>query len=390
MKEKTGESIMRNRLSTQKLFCSVLGAILAAMLFAGAATATPVETDFSRIFSDAVTGDNEFTDSSGTHYWYVNTEADSYEEDVYERPTAQNYEYVKADGVVGNDSEMQAGSTYSAAGFSDPTYFGYLDIVNGLYGYDDTYMYFGIELYSIDKVGNDGSHTSDFGESSFYNIRFSSNQNGAGGLMLSSQAAADLDDPGKEWYQKWETQKSFGYHDANSDVGGPDGITATDENPGSMDGFEDIIIADGQGDNGSKHDILWVRYDPAEGDSGPVVSFALDYRLFNELFDLEALDPLNPEEMAYHIVYEANRGTKDNENYLWNDKWSPTEAGSPYTPLNEPQNVYELDTLRGFSGAPAPVPEPATLILFGAGLIGLAGAGRKQLRGLSLAQRIGR
>lgn len=52
--------------------------------------------------------------------------------------------------------------------------------------------------------------------------------------------------------------------------------------------------------------------------------------------------------------FEANRGTKDNQNYLWNDKYSLLEGGDPYNPLNEPQNIYELDTLRGQTAIPAP------------------------------------
>ena len=319
------------------------------------ARAAPTTPTYIVKFNDAVTGDNEFK-SVNTHYWFVNTGADSYQNDVYERPTIQNYEKVTATEKVGSDSELMVGNSYSATGSSDPTYFGYLDIVKGYAGYDSKYMYFGIELFSIDKVGDNGNHTSDFGESSYYRIRISEDPEGAGGLMLSGEAAADYQ---KSQYAGWNKEKASGYLDTNRDVGGPGGITVTNENPGSMNGFENKEISDGQLVGGSKADVLWTRY-ATSSEGRPVVEFAFDYITFNNHFSQYSLNPLDIQD----LVFEANRGTKDNQNYLWNDKWKLSEAGTPYDPDNEPQNVYELDTLRGGCIIPA----PGAIVLGGIGV----------------------
>ncbi len=350
-------------LISMKVSKSLILGLCALVLMSGLAISNPV---YYSSYGDAVTGDNQFTTSDGKNHWFVNTGADSYANDSYERPTIQNYENHTATGVIGSDSELVAGNAYYATDSSDPAYFGYLDIVEGRYGYDATNMYFAIELYSEQNVGDDGSTDSDFGESSYYNIRIGTDANGSGGLMLQAEAAADFQ---KTEFQSFNTEKTFGYLDTNGDIAGPGGITVTNENPGSMNGFEDKIISDGKLDGQT---VLSARKITSTG--RPVVEFQFNYDLFNDAFPDYEITP----DILQFLEFTAVRGTKDNANYLWNDKYSLNEAGTPYDDTaGEPQNVYELDTLRaGFSGPPpiTAVPEPTTIALLGIGLVGLAGA----------------
>ncbi len=323
-----------------------------------------ITPSYSRTFEDAVTGDNEFEyndDGTTRHAWFINTGADSYANDFYERPTVQDYRNLTVTDAVGNDSELVVGDTYSATGFSDPAYFGYLDIVRGKFGYDNQYMYFATELYSDEEVGNDGDGGSKFGDSSYYSIRFSEDPDGAGGLLLSQE-------DGTAMASSWQAEKTFAYYDEDGGVGGPGGITTPNEGLGAEPGYETVVAQDGKAkDASSDPEILWVRRIAGPGPDGPpIVEFAFDYAEFNHLFPSFAIDPA---ELLF-LDYEAERGLKGQANYLWNDQYSFSQAGTPYDPSNEPQNIYELDTLR--SG----IPEPATMTLLAMG--GLAMLMRKR------------
>ncbi len=341
----------------------------AAFLLPQVAVANSVYPVYSSFFGDAVTGDNEFTADDGLHHWFINTGADSYANDFYERPVIQNFKNHTATGLIGNDSELVQSNTYYATDTSSPAYFGYLDIVQGRYGFDSPYMFFAIELYSEEKVGANGIATSDFGEGAFYNIRISPDENGAGGLMLQAEAAADFQ---TTEYQIFNPLKTFGYLDTDRDVGGTGGITAVNENSGGMTGFEDEEIADGKL-SGTQNVVLEARMitDPVSG--RPVVEFKFDYLGFNTAFTDYAI---TPDTLQYLEFTTVRGGPQDEQNYLWNDKYNIGEAGTPYFDGSPPQNLYELDTLRG---TPAVVPVPGTILLLGSGIIGLLGV-RKKLR----------
>ncbi|MEM9417423.1 MAG: PEP-CTERM sorting domain-containing protein [Planctomycetota bacterium] len=301
---------------------------------------------YSLTVGDAITGDNEFT-ANGGQRWNVDSGADNYFEDFYERPTAQTYENRNkpGEGIVAAANE----------------YFGYLDIKEGKYGYDDDYMYFQITLNTGVRKTDDGTvDGGSFGSGTFYGIRLSGDPDGADGLLLR------VDGSSKElWGNTFDSKSAEGYFDADGDIGGPGGITTVNENPGSMTGYEATRIeSDGglSGDTDTK--VLFSRIiGPVDGQNidesvMPVVEIAFAYKLFNQEFANAAVDPAN----LQYLEFEADRGLKDNANYLWNDKYSFSEAGTPYDSNNSPQNVYELDTVRL-------IPEPGSAVL----LLGLAG-----------------
>ncbi len=134
---------------------------------------------------------------------------------------------------------------------------------------------------------------------------------------------------------------------------------------GSDPGYETVIIADGKAkdvNSGGEPDLLWARR-TTSAEGRPVVEFALDYVTLNSLDFIDSPDLEILTTDIEYLVYDATRGLKGQGNYLWNDKYSLGEAGSPYTPSNEPENIYELDTLF--------VPEPSTLGLIGLGVLAL-------------------
>ncbi|MEX2142200.1 MAG: hypothetical protein WD894_23230 [Pirellulales bacterium] len=350
---------------------SLASSVSCAFAFMAALSATVSSAGvYSQHFHDAITGDNEFI-TSGEHAWFVNTGADSYANDEYERPTVQTYKNSTINSRIGTDSELAAlGSSVVAAHSSDPTYFEYLDITRGFYGFDGKYIYLAIELYGDEKVGNNGTRTQDFGESTYYRVRISSqDSDGASGLMVSAEAAADFQKPE---FMNFNSQKAMAYLDINRDVGGPGGVTVVNENPGAMNGFENKVISDGKLE--TVENVLQARR--STSDAGlPLVEFKLNYVEFNGAYPDYAILP----DQLQYLYFEATRGTKANANVLWNDKWNANEAGTPYTTLGL-QNVYELDTLQGTS---APVPEAGSLWMWSA-VLGLALLARGRTRSVLL------
>jgi hypothetical protein len=162
-----------------------------------------------------------------------------------------------------------------------------------------------------------------------------------GGILLRNQRNTNITNT-------WSTTDAFGFDDSNGDVSGAGGVTTVVE---GGNGYE---LA--QGDQSW----LWVRRVnvPFTGPGGtvmrPAVEFAFNYKKYNQ----DKGKSFAPASLSY-VDLVATKGLQDNQNYLWNDKYTLSQAGSP-NPGKVPggtgtQNIYQLDTLRlgGFPPAPA-------------------------------------
>jgi len=322
---------------------------------------------YSFTFTDAVTGDNEFIDKDGNHRWFVDNAtdpdglADSYGNDFYERPTLDTFDaQVEAKNTVNStrSADVTLGKKYSAA----EEYLGYVDIKSTMFGFDNQFMYFKMTLFTGAKITKDG--TPDFGEfgsGTLYGVRISEDSNGKNGHLLRADGQANFG-------STYQSDKTIGFFDKDSDMGGAGGITTTNENPGSMTGFEnDVILSDGKLKADDTKQVLFSRIDKTL--AMPIVEIAFDYSTYNAFSG----NTINPNSLSY-LVFEANRGYKDNSVYLWNDKNTFAEAGSPYNGIGY-NNVDELDTLTVQLGV---TPEPSTYLLFAVGILAIVGMGYRQ------------
>ena len=73
-------------------------------------------------------------------------------------------------------------------------------------------------------------------------------------------------------------------------------------------------------------------------------------------------------------IFELNGDALDS---FGADPWGDITISTNITPWWN-YNDFAITEV-GIGGAPAPVPEPATMLLFGVGLIGIAGLGRRKL-----------
>lgn len=311
-----------------------------------AAVYPPPLHEYDQVFADASTGDNMFTAEDYERHWFVTPYADRYQDDVYERPTAQTFKYYTIDSFLGSGKGgYEAGDRVVATDTNDPAYFGYLDVVRGYYHASamDGFMYFAIEVYSDQKLGSGYDEwEADFGESSLYNIRLSNSPSHAGaaisryGLLLSADA--------KDFTSTFTGHKLFGYYDKNGDVGGYGVSMTKDDGDYYGNGYEMTVISDGKDSAYDSYEMLYGRR-VMSADGRPVVEFAFNYEEYNRQYPHMAIDP----NLTY-LSFEATRGLKGQSNYLFNDQYSFAEAGSPYYaagewPVSHPQNIYELDTL---------------------------------------------
>jgi hypothetical protein len=332
---------------------------------AGAGPAPLSDPAYSLQFFDCVTGNNQFeTSDDDLHHWYVNQLAgsdgatgdikcDSWQNDQYERPTDQTF----GNRTIGSkptsppadfsgllaDTELDVGE--EAYSTDSGLYFEYLDITRANAGFDDDRLYFRIELFGVDQVDSNGNQVDKFGEGTYYTVRLGTDANpdkANNGIALRNQWEKDIP---TTWSADSSKVKIF--RDTNGDASGTGGRNFTKEDGdviGSNDGF-DLDVANDEW--------LWVRRVsvPFTGPGGtvnrPAIEFAFDYKGYN------AANPgadFTPESVKY-MEFDATRGLKDNQNYLWNDEYTLEEAGSPnpgeLPAISGTVNIYQLDTLRG-------------------------------------------
>lgn len=263
-------------------------------------------------FVDSVTGDpSRFTAGTG---WTIEQGADVFNQELYERPTSQGFQST-VQGAPAFDKYHEA-----------------LDIVSGEYGLDEAngVAYFAIDLNGQNERTADGSVDS-VGFKHFYRIRVSGNTDFFGGYMFGVK-----DPDGNSVGNSFDNSNSYKatqmWSDTSADWVTGSGLATTGE---GTDGYDEFTS---EGDSNKIRSRI-------VGDS---VEFALNYQALG--IDASVFS---------NIIFEATQGLTDPQNYFWNDKYNFNQAGSPYDPSGPPQNIYELDTLKG-SGVPSTVPEPAS------------------------------
>jgi hypothetical protein len=362
---------------------------------------------YSQEFFDSRTGDRSFI-VDDTRYWYVEqaeenaesggVDADRYQNEVYERPTHSTFEVVDDAGTER---------------FGAQEYWGNLDIVRGEYGWDSTYMYFSIEIYSRLHQTSDVSVNESEGFIWEYGIRFSDDADGRGGVLLRTINPEDQSGDGAN--TTFNGHGNTANRDSDDDVGGlnhvgASGLNVTNQdNPNeeadgdhNMNGYdEEIVVNDGYipqnvVDAGNHENVvaLYTRIDPL---NDHILEFAFNYSLFDDL------GSDYPESLQYLDFQSIQGGPTGVGGYMWNDQYDENEAGSPnrgdgdtiFSEFNTTGNgnIYLLDTMRGGFDTPCnpfpdpsvcgpppedpEIPEPTTVALLGLGLAGIAARFRK-------------
>jgi SdrD B-like domain len=293
--------------------------------------AAPVDPTYLATFGDAVTRDNEFVSTDGYRFWTIDAGPDQYQNDSYERPTAQTYQVRQS-----RDGTEQ---------FASAEYFANLDIVEARAGFDDTFLYVSIRMAGLGEHSSNGAIATK-GLVYRYGFRLALEEDGGGGLLVTASQPALQNKPPT----RYGSLSTFIHRDFNGDVGGTGRSVTKQDRLAEVggNGYERVVASDGRKVSGER--VLWVRISPTDH---TVVEFALKYRSVG-------LTKANLASLPY-LEFEANKGLKDPANYLWNDEYTKSEAGSPYRAATGDLsefgtqglgNIYELDTLSGGPLAP--------------------------------------
>jgi hypothetical protein len=330
-----------------RLACGLVPAILSVAGTCSPAAAQPTGTPvYTTNVTDAVTGANQFA-SGGFRFWTVTPGADSYQSDIYERPTAQGFQPV-------------------AGRYAVNEYLAYIDIESASFGFDDRFVYARINLVGRDKRTQDGVNTVE-GLQGRYGFRFGTDPDGRNSYYI----IADQPESASVLNTRWTLAKTEGFRDTDRDVGGRGGpihgqpgpsglsVTKTDNilEEAGLNGYDQQFIStDGLLVNGQRP-VLWQRVSPADN---TVVEIALDY--------VRAGIPRATLESIAYLHFEAQTGDLADPQFgLWNDQFTGIEAGSPNRGVGTDNEfgtqglgaISGVDTVRATFAAPPPPPPPA-------------------------------
>jgi hypothetical protein len=309
----------------------------------GALAQAPVNPVYTSTFNDAVTADNAQV-VGGSRSYTVDAGADSYQNDVYERPIAQGFNLV--------------GATYASS-----EYLAYIDITQARFGFDNRFIYVAIDLAGLDKRTADGVNTIE-GLQGRYGFRFGANADGRNSYYIQVDQPQQASLPNTVW----TLQKTEAYRDTDQDVGGRGGPIHGNPGPSGLAVTKVDNILEEQGLNGWDQQViqsdglttvglfpaLWQRVSPTDN---TVVEIALDYTRLG-------LTRANIEAIAY-LHFEAQTGDLADPGFgLWNDQFTGIEAGSPNLGIGTDNefgtqglgSISGVDTVRGSLAVVPPLP----------------------------------
>lgn len=293
---------IHNPLRIVRVWLGVACGSIALCTGASAATIIPSYSLFASDVTATPIGGGDFT---------IPLTAEVYEQEIWERPFQDN---------------EWSDDTNTGLRTSTGLYYGYNDISSAAMGWNSDYLFASITVVG-GFVQDNNNIDSGVGLKGTYYVYFSTDPNGAGGYLLELQS-------GTAAGSSFASGDALVYFDANGDVGGPGGLTVTEEG-GSTDGFNTSL-----GPNG-----LYVREI-----NGDTIEFALDLSGFNDL------NPTYFDNLQFVRFGVATSNPSAPSDILANDEF------------REAQGVgVEYDTtLIGF-----PIPEPSVPLVAGLGILGL-------------------
>ncbi len=326
-------------LRTQTLV-SLAGLCIATGAALSQPTTPPV---YTQTYTDFVTGDNNFN-FGGFRFYTIDAAADSYQNDVYERPVAQAFNLINGS-------------------YASEEYHSYVDVTGARFGFDNRYAYFSIDLFGLDKRTKDGVNSFE-GLKAKYIVRFGTDADGRNSYYIVADEPGFAGTPATVF----TNAKTLGYRDTDMDVGGrggpihgqpgPSGASVTKtqnllEEFGNNGYDQQIILSDGLLNGGQTQPVLWQRVSAADN---TVVEIVLDYTALG----LTAAYFQNLQFLDFAAVAGGPGGP---EAGLWNDAYTANEAGSPNVGIGGDSEfqtqglvaIYLADNLRALSAPQVPV-----------------------------------